>query len=167
MQAVGAAEMDGSTGCGVYPGELAAPADVLALAGAYREAAIAIEGHGRKGDPISRAPYRLLAIHAIELYLNAHLLHSGREPSYVRGLQHDMAARGDQCVAGDLALRKRTARHLRTIAANREYLVTRYGPEFTRALPPISRLAATLEEVATKVARAMGPQPQPAKVASP
>jgi hypothetical protein len=93
----------------------------------------------------------MTAIHAVELYLNAHLLHAGKQPSLIRGLQHDMAARTDLCVANGLILRKRTIDHLRAIAVNREYLVTRYGPELTSTLSQINRLAATLEEVAAKV----------------
>jgi hypothetical protein len=134
-----------------YPGDLARPTDVLRLADEYRRAAGALVELGRRGDPLSRAPYRHAAIHAIELYLNALLLHAGHAPAAVRRLQHDFSARADLSIRSGLALRKRTATHLKTMAASREHLVTRYGPELTSTLSQLNRLAATLEEVATKV----------------
>ena len=45
------------------------------------------------------------------------------------------------------------------IATTREYLVTRYGPELTSSLAQLTRLAATLDEVATKVHFAMSRRP--------
>ena len=143
--------MGATNGNTVYPGAFATPSQVLQLANEYRQAAIVIAGLGRRGDPVSRAPYRMAAIQSVELYLNAHLLHVGHEASRVRGLQHDMAARTDLCLASGLILRQRTAAHLRAITVNREYLVTRYGPELTSTLSQINRLAATLAEVSTKV----------------
>lgn len=134
-----------------YPGSLASPREVLRLAAEYHEAAQLLAKRGRKGQPISRAPYRLTAIHAVELYLNAFLLHSGLEHGRVRGLQHDLAARTDLSLKHGLQLRKRTATHLRTMAAAREYLVSRYGPELSSSLSQLNRLSATLAEVAGKV----------------
>ncbi len=144
---------------GTYPGELATPHAICRLANEYRQAAHVLLTLGRRGDPLSRAPYRFAAIHAIELYLNALLLHQGQEPGLVRGLQHNMAARTDMAIAGGLQLRKRTAAHLHAIAGNREYLVTRYGPEMTSTVSQVNRLTATLEEVANKVTAAI---PKPA-----
>ena len=134
-----------------YPGAFASPREVLHLALEYHAAANVLAAHGRKGHPISRAPYRLSAIHAVELYLNAYLLHSGLDHARVRGLQHDLAARTDLSLRYGLKLRKRTAVHLRTMAVSREYLVSRYGPELTSSLSQINRLSATLSEVASKV----------------
>jgi len=134
-----------------YPGAFASPSEVLQLATEYREAAELLATRGRRGRPISRAPYRLAAIHAVELYLNAFLLHSGLEHGRVRGLQHDLAARTDLSLECGLQLRKRTATHLRTMAAAREYLVSRYGPELSSSLSQLNRLSATLNEVAGKV----------------
>ena len=144
---------------GTYPGELAAPHEIRRLADEYRQAAHMLLTLGRRGDPLSRAPFRFAAIHAIELYLNALLLHQGQEPGLVRGLQHNMAARTDMAIAGGLHLRKRTAAHLHAMAGNREYLVTRYGPEMTATVSQVNRLTATLEEVANKVTAAI---PKPA-----
>lgn len=147
--------MDATNGNTTYPGTFATPAEVLRLANEYRQAAIVIAGLGRRGDSVSRAPYRMTAIHSVELYLNAYLLNAGHEPSRIRGLQHDMAARTDICLMSGLILRQRTVAHLRALAVNREYLVTRYGPELTSTLSQINRLAATLNEVATKVEAVM------------
>lgn len=138
-----------------YPGELATPEDLLRLADSYRQAALALAALGTRGDPVSRAPYRNAAIHAIELYLNALLLRAGHAPSFVRGLQHDFSARADLAITCGLLLRRRTAEHLRMIASTREHLVARYGPELTSTLAQLNRLAATLDEVATKVHFAM------------
>ena len=41
------------------------------------------------------------------------------------------------------------------MAGNREYLVTRYGPEMTATTSQINRLTATLDEVANKVSAMM------------
>jgi len=125
------------------------------LAEEYRKAAHLLLQLGRRGDPLSRAPCRLSAIHAIELYLNALLLFMGQETSRIRGLQHNLAARSEMAIANGLQLRKRTAAHLSAMAGNREYLVTRYGPEMTATISQINRLTATLDEVANKVSAMM------------
>jgi hypothetical protein len=136
----------------LYPGAQAGPEEILALAEEYRRAATSLLPQGRKGEPISRAPARLCAIHAIELYLNAFLLRSGETATRVRGLQHDLRARTDVCVGKGLILRSRTIAHLHQLTDGREYLVSRYGPEMSTSLSQINRLIATLEEVARKVA---------------
>jgi hypothetical protein len=134
-----------------YPGQSATPVQILQLAEEYRQAAQVLMRLGRRGAPLSWAPCRLTAIQAIELYLNALLLHAGLPPTTIRGLQHDLAKRTNQAVEAGLKLRKRTAIHIATMGGNREYLVTRYGPEITGTVSQINRLIASLEEVATKV----------------
>jgi hypothetical protein len=133
-----------------YPGDLATADLVKRLADEYRQAAERVAELGRPGEPLSRAPYRLLAIQAIELYLNAVLLHAGHSSSTIRGMQHSLAKRTDLAVAEGLKLRERTLHHLKAMDGSREYLVTRYGPEMTATASQINRLAATLEEVAKK-----------------
>jgi hypothetical protein len=66
-------------------------------------------------------------------------------------MQHDIAERTGLAIASGLRLRPRTTAHLHALAANREYLVTRYGPEGSGNASEINRLAATLEEVGRKV----------------
>ena len=110
----------------------------------------------RRGDTRSLAPCRLSAIHAVELYLNALLLHTGHDPSDVRGMQHSLAKRTERAIACGLHLRKRTVAHLAAMEGNREYLVSRYGPEMTATVSQINRLTATLDEVAKKVTAIMG-----------
>lgn len=136
-----------------YPGELATPDEIRLLADEYRKAAHLLHQIGRPGAPLSRAPYRLSAIHAIELYLNALLLHRGHAPRVIRGMQHDLGERASLAIASGLALRWRTAAHLSALAQTREYLVTRYGPELSGTACQINRLEATLEEVSSKVTR--------------
>ena len=134
-----------------YPGKSATAEDVFLLAEEYRRAARALLGLGRTGAPLSRAPYRLTAIHAIELYLNALLLIEGMDAPRVRSLQHDLAARAKLALASGLALRSRTAAHLEAMEKGREYLVSRYGTDQESTLSQINRLHATLEEIGEKV----------------
>jgi hypothetical protein len=135
----------------LYPGELATPDEIRLLADEYRKAAHLLQQLGRAGKPLSMAPFRLSAIHAIELYLNALLLHRGYVPADIRRMQHDLAERTDLAIASGLTLRSRTAAHLNALAENREYLVTRYGPELSKTASQVNRLEATLEEIARKV----------------
>jgi hypothetical protein len=134
-----------------YPGGLATAKDVRLLADHYRRAAHLLQQMGRPKDPLSRAPYRLAAIHAIELYLNALLLHRGINPGRIRGMQHDLALRTQIATSNGLHLRSRTIAHLGAVVGRREYLVSRYGAELASSASQINRLAATLEEIATKV----------------
>ena len=134
-----------------YPGESSCAASVFLLAEEYRLAACILRKALRSGEHLSRAPYRLAAIHAIELYLNALLLAGRHEPAFIRGLQHDLSARADRAAALGLCLRKRTIEHLRELARAREYLLTRYDPEGLQKLSQINRLDATLEEIRRKV----------------
>jgi HEPN domain-containing protein len=151
-----------------YPGEAAAPMEVRKLADEFREAALLLLPQGRRGQPLSRAPFRLTAIHAVELYLTALLRHHGHDASQIRGLQHDLAARTDLALGHGLKLRQRTAAHLRVLSQTREYLSARYGPETTGTASQVNRLAATLDEVAQKVTVAMGSvQRGPAGVSAP
>ncbi len=133
-----------------YPGETATPRQMLDLAGEYRRAADALYQTGLPRQPLSRAPYRLAAIHAVELYLNAFLLAAGIAPAELRGLQHDLASRADFPHSAKLRLRVRTVQHLRRLTEAREYLVTRYDPT-TPGGSQLNRLDATLREVAEKV----------------
>ena len=137
------------------PGDEATPQQVLELAHEYRWAADALLPTGRRGKPLSRAPYRLLAIQAIELYLNALLLLWDHAPAKLRGMGHDLGPRVRLAAAAGLKLKKRTAWHLHTLSESREYLVTRYGPEMTGTISQLNRLAATLGEVSEKVTTAV------------
>src|SRR5688500_1043292 len=110
-----------------FPGDSATADQLRRLADEYRNAARHLRLLGRRRAPLSRAPFRLSAIHVIELYLNALLVHRGHEPRTIRRMHHDLAQRAS--VANDLQLRTGTAKHLCALAENREYLVTRYSPE--------------------------------------
>ncbi|MDX8508623.1 hypothetical protein RFM40_25165 [Mesorhizobium sp. VK22E] len=63
-----------------YPGELASPHQIHELAEEYRKAANLLLQQGRPGKPLTRAVQVVGAIHAIELYLTALLLHRGHSP---------------------------------------------------------------------------------------
>lgn len=139
-----------------YPGQGATAGQIKSLADDFRAAADAVASRGRRGAPASRSPYRLLALHSVELYLNALLLARGHLPIRVRGLQHDLAARTDLALAAGLVLRARTVTHLRDVAARREYLTSRYAPELAGTASEVNRMAATLEEVARKASALIG-----------
>ena len=134
-----------------YPGSEASAAEVCSLAAEYRLAAQSLLRSARKGKPLSRAPSRLCAIHAIELYLNAFFLHFGESPEQVRSRQHNLAERAQAALERGLILRKKTAEHLARMTRDREYLATRYGPELATSLSEVNRLMATLDEVGSKV----------------
>jgi hypothetical protein len=136
-----------------FPGDEATPRQVLELADEYRRAADSLLPMGRRGRPLSRAPFRLAAIHAIELYLNAFLMACGHSSAYLRGLHHDLTSRRTLAAGAGLHLRKKTSRHLDAVSEAREYLVMRYGPEMTGAASQPNRLEATLNEVAEKVSK--------------
>ena len=135
----------------IYPGEQATPQQVLALADEYRLAANNLLPLGRPGKPLSRAPYRLAAFHAIELYLNAFLMRSGESSSSLRGMHHDLKQRRMLAVRAGLCLKKKTEAHLDAVSEAREYLVMRYGPEVSGNASHLNRVEATLNEVAEKV----------------
>lgn len=137
-----------------YPGERASAAQILLLANEYRRSADSLLNGGRSGCVISWAPYRLVAIHAIELYLNAYLVAAGCRAGEIRAMQHDTAARAQFAAVANLQLRKRTSAHLQALSDHREYLVARYDPA-PATVSQLNRLQATLTEVAQKVACAV------------
>ena len=139
-----------------YPENSVTPKQMFGLAMEYRKAAQALLPLGQKGNPLSLAPWRLVAIHAIELCLNAVLLHFGQLPEKIRGLQHDVAARTELAISKGLVLRKRTVSHLTTISTNREYIMVRYSADVPPTISQINRLNATLEELADRVAKLIG-----------
>lgn len=143
------------------PGHRATAGEIRSLADDYRLAAAAVANCGRRDVPSSRSPYPMLALHAVELYLNALLLHRCRSPEAIRGLQHDLASRMEMAVAAGLVLRVRTVAHLRAVAARREYLTSRYAPDRAGEASEPTRMAATLEEVASKVSSIVAAQPPP------
>ena len=131
------------------------PQELVELARAYAEAAEQLVERQKKCTAISRAPYRLAAIHAIELYLNAYLRMKNHEPDEIRGLQHDLQQRTERATKAGMKLRKRTITHLGAMTSNREYLLARYQPSAQKSLSQINRLLATLRDVEKKVTTAM------------
>lgn len=137
-------------GSRVHPGDSATAEQIFLLAEEYAAAARALFGLGRKGQPLSRAPYRLAAIHAIELYLDADLIKQGLRVWRIRAFNHDLIARARVSSAFGLVLREGTLAHLDTLSREREYLVCRYGTDQT-ALSPLTRLRATLDDISFQV----------------
>jgi hypothetical protein len=133
-----------------YPGGVASPKELLALADEFKRIAELAREAGCKGHPLSRAPYRLLAIHAVELYLNAFLVDAGEPHDRVRGLQHNFTKRLEFVRSHRLILTNKTQRHLESLTNTREYLTSRYDPRAS-AVSHLNRLEATVDEVAEKV----------------
>lgn len=143
-----------------YPGSQASVDEIIDLANAYYSAAITLLETGESLQPMSYAPARMCALHAIELYMNAFLRHEGRPPEEIRGRMHNLA---DSQIAAALKLKPRTARHLEELSARREYLLVRYAPEQTKGLSELNRLLATLVEIMTNVGghlKASGARPE-------
>lgn len=142
-----------------YPGENATPEELFELAEEYRRAAHTLLGIGRRRRPLSRAPFHLNAIHAIELYLNSFLLLEGMKAKQLRALHHNLSARIDHELAARLALKSRTVAHLADVSRKQEYLVSRYGTDRMKSVSEITRLKATLEEIRDSVATRLGVKP--------
>lgn len=132
----------------LYPGSSASAREILDLANAYYGAALHLMTLAQKDVPLSRAPARMCAIHAIELYLNAFLRSEGAPPEAVRGRMHNLS---DPQFISVLHLRAKTVRHLDEMTQRREYLIARYAPERVALHTELNRLTATLVEVMTKV----------------
>jgi hypothetical protein len=135
-----------------YPGKAAGVQGILNLAKQYQDAA------GKLGEGSSKpnqTPRRLLALHAMELYLNAFLLAKGVNPTTIRGFQHDLGERARLASDAGLALRKRTVAHLAMLSASNEYHIIRYAPELTSTLPQVNRVMATVDELSRKVRKAL------------
>lgn len=67
-----------------YPGSTASVTEIVELAHEYYNAAMELFKRAQKETPLSYAPARFCAIHAIELYLNAFLRQEGAAPEQVR-----------------------------------------------------------------------------------
>ena len=137
----------------IYPGDEASPHQVLELADEYRRAAEGLRPLIRRGRRLSRAPFTLAAIHAIELYLNAYLRSHGLTSVALRALHHDLAKRTQRARTAGLCLRKKTCEHLFAVSEAREYVIMRYGPEVAGNETHLNRVQATLDEVADKVSK--------------
>jgi hypothetical protein len=126
------------------------PQSIRRLADEYRDAAAPLMERRRHGEPLSLAPYRLIAIHAVELYLNAVLRHHGVDEGAIRALGHDLGARLRLAESKGLKLKKLTTAHLQFLAETKEYVQTRYRPLALATPSQLNRLQATLDEVARK-----------------
>jgi hypothetical protein len=122
------------------------------LATQYQGAACKLGAGSSKSNVV---PQRLLALHAMELYLNAFLLAKGLAPATIRDFRHDLAERTRIASEAGLVLRRRTATHLATLSARNEYSVVRYAPELMSTLSQVNRVMATLDELSRKVRKAL------------
>ncbi|MDF8356521.1 hypothetical protein [Ensifer adhaerens] len=139
-----------------YPGQEPSVCDTLALAAQYRDAAVKL---GAISPKLAHLPVHLLALHSVELYLDALLLAKGLDHKTIRGFQHDLGEQSRVAIDAGLVLRKRTAAHLATLSSTREYDAVRYGPRQAFKLSQVNRVMATLDEVSQKVRRVLRPVP--------
>ncbi|NTF65796.1 hypothetical protein G6L91_30330 [Agrobacterium rhizogenes] len=135
-----------------YPGKEAGVRGILNLAKQYQDATAKLSEGSSKPN---QAPRRLLALHAMELYLNAFLVAKGVNPTTICGFQHDLGERARIASEAGLVLRKRTVTHLRMLSASREYHVVRYVAELTPTLSQVNRVMATVDELSRKVRKAL------------
>lgn len=138
-----------------FPGDEASPWQVKLLADEYHSAALLLFGEWKARNPLSQAPYRMVAIHAIELYLNALLNDRGFKVSRIRGMHHNLGERAALAMESGLRLKAKTIAHLSEMSSKREYMVTRYGPEMTEISSHLTRISSSLQDVAEKVSAAI------------
>jgi len=69
-----------------------------------------------------------------------------------------LSQRAERAPANGLRVRNKTADHLMDMTGNRECLATRHVPELVASGSGITRLRATLDEVAQKVSVIIAPQ---------
>lgn len=131
-----------------YHGKAAGVRGILNLATQYQDATNKL---GESSSKPSQIPLRLLAIHAMELYLNAFLLAKGVDPATIRNLGHDLGLRTRMASDAGLVLRKQTVAHLARLSESNEYRLIRYAPELISALSQLNRVMATLDELSRKV----------------
>ena len=143
-------KVDGPAKDKVYPGESAGPEDLFELAEEYRRAAEVALRLCQRGRPVSTAPFRLLTIHAIELYLNALLRSSGHSATCIRGMQHNLALRLEAAEKSGPLLKIKTRQHLTQVSVSKEYITSRYTTEADQK-SQLNRLEASLAEVSSKV----------------
>ena len=135
-----------------YPGKAAGVRGILSLATQYQDAANKL---GEGSSKANHLPRRLLALHAMEFYLNAFLVAKGVNLTTISGFQHDLGQRARMASEAGLVLRKRTVAHLATLSASNEYHVIRYAPELTSTPSQMTRVMATVDELSRKVRKAL------------
>ncbi|KAA1184873.1 hypothetical protein FP026_03385 [Rhizobium tropici] len=135
-----------------HPGKAAGVGSILNLATQYQDAARKLGEGSSKLNPASQ---RLLALHAMELYLNAFLLAKGVDPTTICGFRHDLDQRTRIASEAGLVLRKRTLAHLATLSADNEYHIIRYAGEHASTLSQLNRVMATVDELSRKVRKAL------------
>jgi hypothetical protein len=141
-----------------YPGKAAGVRGILNLAKQYQDSAKKL---GESSSKSNQAPRRLLALHAMELYLNAFLIAKGVDPAAICGLQHDLGKRARLASEAGLVLRKRTVAHLATLSSRNEYDAIKYALELMSTLSQVNRVMATVDELSRKVRKALRVRPQP------
>jgi hypothetical protein len=129
--------------------------EFLAFADEFHRAALVARKLCEPKKPLTRIGFCSLAIHAIELYLNAYLRNLEVSPAELKKISHNLRKRRLMAVAGGLKLRRKTQEHLDFMTVCREYRKVRYGPEIGSEKSELSQIDRTLREVAKKVGLAL------------
>jgi hypothetical protein len=144
-----------------YPGSATTALQLKELALHYADAACIFEKLPHTPKGLALVPFRLLAIHAIELTLNALLVHNSVKAEEIRAMHHDLHAHMVLAETFGLKLRLKTVKHISDLTANREYLVHRYDPTGSLQSGHLSRLIATLREVSKKTNQLLAAEKTP------
>jgi hypothetical protein len=145
----------------VYPGSATTALQLKELALHYADAACIFEKLPSAPKGLALVPFRLLAIHAIELTFDALLIHNNVKAEEIRAMHHDLHARLVMAETFGLKLRVKTVKHISDLTANREYLVHRYDPIGSLQSGQLNRLIATLREVSKKTNQLLAAEKKP------
>jgi hypothetical protein len=145
----------------VYPGSATTALQLKELALHYADAACVFEKLPHTPKGLALVPFRLLAIHAIELTFNAVLVHNSVKAEEIRAMHHDLRAHMVMAETFGLKLRPKTVKHICDLTANREYLVHRYDPAESLRAGHLNRLIATLREVSKKTNQLLAAEKTP------
>jgi hypothetical protein len=144
-----------------YPGSETTALQLKELAMHYADAACVFEKLPHTPKGLALVPFRLLAIHAIELTFNAVLVHNSVKAEEIRAMHHDLRAHMVMAETFGLKLRPKTVKHICDLTANREYLVHRYDPAESLRAGHLNRLIATLREVSKKTNQLLAAEKAP------
>jgi len=127
----------------------AAP-DLIALANEYAKCANALNGLRKQNRRLQSAPHRFAALHAIDLYLNACLIHLGKGLKHTKSLQHNFYVKFELLELEGFVLKQRFKTYLKLLTDSGEYTQTRYSFHTVSDELSIPQLQALLREIAKK-----------------
>jgi HEPN domain-containing protein len=140
-----------------YPGDHIDGVALLGMAKSYHEAADRLRAALTPCKNGDYAPWRLLALHAIELYLSAAMLRHDHDMAVVRSSSHDLEKKLNLLLKDGMRFSEKTCHVLRLVSQDRHYVRARYAPDMVKEMMPITRLNAALSDVAALMSRQVVP----------